>query len=213
MSTIKGITTLSSLRIDPVKHNQAINGFYLPQLTVAQRNAIPFNANPTKSILRGGALIFTTDAVGAAPNQSGITQLYQRNGWGAIFTTTTAATGAGLANGSSPFGLPSGELGNVEAGGNDEPGFIYYDSTVDSRRPFRARNGTQWTTLFASFTAATGEGLSAGYSLLSVPHGPRADVETAAGNPNNHPGFIYWDTTNNVFRARGNAAWGTLALT
>ena len=96
MSKIKGITTLSSLRIDPVKHNQAINGFYPPQLTTAQRDAIP-----TPSVLRGGALIFTTDAGGA-----GITQLYQRNGWGAIFTTTTVATGEGLGNGSSPFGLP-----------------------------------------------------------------------------------------------------------
>jgi hypothetical protein len=206
MSKIKAITTLTSLRINPSDNNQAINGFYLPQLTVAQRNAIP-----SPSILRGGALIFTTDAVAPAPNPIGITQLYQRNGWGTIFTTTTTATGEGLANGSSPFGLPTGELATVEAGPNNAvPGFVYYNSTPNDLKPFRARNATAWTTLFASLTTATGEGLVAGSSVLSIPIGTPNPVET--GGNNDQRAFIYYDSDNDRWRGRTNAGWVTFTV-
>jgi hypothetical protein len=145
MSTIKGITTLSSLRIDAIdKKNQTINGFYLPQLTVIRRNDILFNANPTKSILREGALIFTTNTPGAAPNTTfGITQIYHRGGWGGVFTSPTTATGVGLEAGSSMLRAPNGPAADVEDPENEQVGVIYYDTTAGA---YRGRTAAGWVT-------------------------------------------------------------------
>lgn len=51
----KQITTLSSLDIAP-KDGDLNLGFYLPRMTIAERNAIPL------SFLRRGCLIYITDA-------------------------------------------------------------------------------------------------------------------------------------------------------
>ena len=75
------ITKLSSLDISPDPHNKN-NGFYVPQVTTAQRDAIPGNT------IRNGGIIYNSDLR--------FFQVYQDNAWKNLNTSLDNASGAGL---------------------------------------------------------------------------------------------------------------------
>jgi len=73
--TKPAITTLSALNIVPSSTSKN-NGVYFPQITLAQKNAIPAN------LLRNGCVVYQTDDAGA-----NTLQLYANGAW----VTITAA--------------------------------------------------------------------------------------------------------------------------
>jgi len=87
------------------------NGFYAPQLTTAQRDAITAS---------DGAIIYNTDTL--------LFQVSQNAAWNTL-TSSSTAIGAGLVAGSSPVFIPSGAKAAVEVPANAINGFIYYDTT------------------------------------------------------------------------------------
>jgi hypothetical protein len=109
------------------------NGFYAPQLTTAQRDAIPAGT------LTNSAIIYNTTL--------NVFQSYQTIGansvWVNLSATTSAATGVGLVNG-TPWTLPSGTLAQVEVPGNQIDGFIYYRTDGDI---IRIRVAGAWRTI------------------------------------------------------------------
>jgi hypothetical protein len=109
------------------------NGFYAPQLTTAQRNAIPAGT------LTNSAIIYNTTL--------NVFQSYQTIGAGSVWVnlsaTTSVATGVGLVNG-TPWTLPSGQQGQVEVPGNEINGFIYYRTDGDT---IRIRVAGAWRTI------------------------------------------------------------------
>jgi hypothetical protein len=112
------------------------NGFYAPQLTTAQRDAIPAGT------LTNSAIIYNTTL--------NVFQSYQTIGansvWVNLSATTSAATGVGLVNG-TPWTLPSGTGGAVEVGANEINGFIYYRTDGDT---IRIRVAGAWRTIAAA---------------------------------------------------------------
>lgn len=147
-----------------------------------------------------GMIVYQTDI--------GLFKIYQTPAsgaaWSIIYANVSAATGVGLVAGNSPYSLPSGTSAAVEVAGNQVNGFIYYNTTLTNPRAYI--NGA-WTTLYTNVTAATGVGLTAGSGAFGLPTGTRSAVEVAE---NQVAGFMYYDTTNNVFRVRTNAAWQTV---
>ena len=125
------ITKLSSLDISPDLHNKN-NGFYAPQLTTAQRDAIPSNT------IRNGGIIYNSDLR--------FFQVYQDNTWKNLNTSLDNASGAGL-NG-APLLIPTGAEADVEVAGNEVQGFIYYDTT---NNVLKLRDNAAWKTI--AFTA------------------------------------------------------------
>ena len=111
------------------------NGFYAPQLTTAQRNAIPAGT------LTNSAIIYNTTL--------NVFQSYQTIGansvWVNLSATTSAATGVGLING-TPWTLPSGTQANVEVPANEINGFIYYRTDGNT---IRIRVNGAWATIAA----------------------------------------------------------------
>lgn len=125
------ITKLSSLDISPDPHNKN-NGFYVPQVTTAQRNAIPGNT------IRNGGIIYNSNLR--------FFQVYQDNAWKNLNTSLNNASGAGL-NG-APLLIPTGAEADVEVAGNEVQGFIYYDTT---NNVLKLRDNAAWKTI--AFTA------------------------------------------------------------
>ena len=124
--------------------------------------------------------------------------------WMTIFSVaTTNASGASLTNG-SPFVFPSGQRNAVETvTANEVEGFIYYDTTYNVIRGYIH---TSWMTIFAVYTNTAGANLNTG-SAVVFPSGARDDIEIVLNQTN---GFTYYDTSNNVLRARINGAWTTV---
>ena len=125
------ITKLSSLDISPDPHNKN-NGFYVPQVTTAQRDAIPVGT------IRNGGIIYNSDLR--------FFQVYQDNAWKNLNTSLDNASGAGL-NG-APLLIPTGAEDDVEVAGNEVQGFIYYDTT---NNVLKLRDNAAWKTI--AFTA------------------------------------------------------------
>ena len=105
------------------------NGFYAPQLTTAQRDAIP------ATTLVNGAIIYNT-----ATNTF---QNYTNGAWNNL-NSSVATAGVGLVAGSSPAILPSGTAVAVEVAANEIAGFIYYNTTANT---FKARTNAAWVTV------------------------------------------------------------------
>jgi len=87
------------------------NGFYAPQLTTVQRDAITAS---------NGAIIYNTDTL--------LFQVRQNATWNTL-TSSSTAIGTGLVAGSSPVLIPSGTEAAVEVAANEVNGFTYYDTT------------------------------------------------------------------------------------
>ena len=99
------------------------NGFYAPQLTTVQRDAITAS---------NGAIIYNTDTL--------LFQVRQNATWNTL-TSSSTAIGTGLVAGSSPVLIPSGTKAAVEVALNEVNGFTYYDTTNDV---LTARIGGAW---------------------------------------------------------------------
>lgn len=99
------ITTLTNLRIKPSKRNPS-NGFYPPQLTTAQRDAIPISPE------NAGCIIYNTSV--------GTDQALINNKWVDIASSTGNAYVTG----------PAGAIDNAVVTFNGTTGSIVQDSTV-----------------------------------------------------------------------------------
>lgn len=89
---------------------------------------------------------------------------------------------------------------------NNADGTTFYNNTNDRYQGIRGANadGTKKVVDFYTIpTTEAGAGLTFGIPFI-LPSGTRVAVEVAA---NEIPGFIYYDTTNNVLRLRTNVAW------
>ena len=105
------------------------NGFYAPQLTTVQRDAIP------AATIVNGAIIYNTT--------TNTFQNYTNGVWNNL-NSSVATAGVGLVAGSSPVILPSGPDAQVEVGANAIAGFIYYGATSDT---IRLRQNGAWVTV------------------------------------------------------------------
>lgn len=105
------------------------NGFYAPQLTAAQRDAIP------AATLVNGAVIYNTT--------TNTFQNYTNGVWNNL-NSSVATAGVGLVAGSSPVILPSGADAQVEVGANEINGFIYNGTTSNTTR---LRQNGAWVTV------------------------------------------------------------------
>ncbi len=123
------ITRVPNLAIAPVSSNKN-NGLYAPQLTTAQRDAIP------AATLANGAIIYNTSV--------NLFQSYQNGAWYTLTMSPTTVTGVGLAAGSAPFILPSGAAAAVEVPANQVAGFMYYNTTVNT---VKLRTNAAWVTV------------------------------------------------------------------
>ena len=105
------------------------NGFYAPQLTTVQRDAIP------AATIVNGAIIYNTT-----------TNTFQNyiNGFWNNLNSSVATAGEGLVAGSSPVILPSGADVAVEVLENEIDGFIYYGTTSNTTR---LRQNGAWVTV------------------------------------------------------------------
>jgi hypothetical protein len=122
------ITRVSSLAITPSSTNKN-NGFYAPQLTTVQRDAIP------ASTLTNGAIIYNTT--------TNTFQNYTNGAWNNL-NSSVATAGVGLVAGSSPVILPSGASADVEVPANNITGFMYYNTTANT---FKVRTNAAWLTV------------------------------------------------------------------
>jgi hypothetical protein len=130
---LPAITRVSGLAVTPTSSNKN-NGFYAPQLTTAQRDAIP------TATLVNGAIIYNTNL--------NTFQSYQVINGASIWlslsaASTSTATGVALTTG-TPFTLPSGPRAGVEVAANQVNGFMYYDAT---NNVVRARQNGAWATV------------------------------------------------------------------
>jgi len=123
------ITRVPNLAITPVSTNKN-NGLYAPQLTTAQRDAIP------AATLVNGAIIYNTSI--------NLFQSYQNGAWYTLTTSPTTVTGVGLVAGSAPFILPSGTAAAVEVAANQVAGFMYYNTTANT---VKLRTNAAWVTV------------------------------------------------------------------
>ena len=105
------------------------NGFYAPQLTTVQRDAIP------AATIVNGAIIYNTT--------TNTFQNYTNGVWNNL-NSSVATAGVGLVAGSSPVILPSGTAVAVEVVANEIAGFIYYNTTANT---FKARTNAAWVTV------------------------------------------------------------------
>lgn len=105
------------------------NGFYAPQLTTVQRNAIP------ATTLVNGAIIYNTT--------TNTFQNYTNGVWNNL-NSSVATAGVGLVAGSSPVILPSGADAAVEVPANQINGFIYNGTTSNTTR---LRQNGAWVTV------------------------------------------------------------------
>ena len=105
------------------------NGFYAPQLTTVQRDAIP------AATLVNGAVVYNTT--------TNTFQNYTNGVWNNL-NSSVATAGVGLVAGSSPVILPSGASAAVEVAANEIAGFIYYNTTLNT---FKARTNAAWVTV------------------------------------------------------------------
>lgn len=121
------ITKLSSLDITPDPQNKN-NGFYVPQLTTAQRDAIP------SKTVRNGGVVYNSDLK--------LFQVYQDNAWQNLNISLATASGVGI-NG-TPLIIPTGADGDVEVAGNEVQGFIYYDT---NNNVLKLRDNAAWKTI------------------------------------------------------------------
>lgn len=88
---------------------------------------------------------------------------------------------------------------------NNVDGTTFYNNTKDRYQGIKGANadGTKKVVDFFT-TTSTNAGTGLNGVPLILPSGTNAAVEVEA---NEIPGFIYYDTTNNVLRLRTNAAW------
>ena len=105
------------------------NGFYAPQLTTVQRDAIP------AATIVNGAIIYNTT--------TNTFQNYTNGVWNNL-NSSVATAGVGLVAGSSPVILPSGARAAVELVENEIAGFTYYDTTNNVTR---TRDNAAWLTI------------------------------------------------------------------
>jgi hypothetical protein len=176
----------------PFYQTTNVDGVFIVTV-VADENALP---DPAAE----GMLVYQNDI--------NALKVYQGAAWAIIYGNISAATGTGLTAGNNPFTLPSGTSAAVEdvGAGNLVNGFVYNNTTANN---VRGRVNGAWTTILSTTSAATGTGLAAGNTPVTLPSGTRAAVEdVGAGNLVN--GFIYYDSTNNVLRSRVNGAWVTV---
>lgn len=89
------------------------NGFYAPQLSTVQRDAITVS---------NGAIIYNTTTL--------LFQVHKNGAWNTL-TSSSIDVGTGLVAGSSPVIIPSGPKAAVEVAENRIDGFMYYDTTND----------------------------------------------------------------------------------
>ncbi len=144
MSDLSNITSLTGLTIESdqtLGTNNPNATFAIPNLTAAQiaklENVMPYvptNGAPAVTIKPGTEIFNIT---------TGFSQVFQKGVWQNISTTSSAATGVGLTNG-TPFTLPSGEGANVEVAGNQVNGFMYYNLTSTT---IRAWVNDEWVTI------------------------------------------------------------------
>ena len=122
------ITRVSNLAVTPSSTNKN-NGFYAPQLTTAQRDAIP------AATLVNGAVIYNTT--------TNTFQNYTNGVWNNL-NSSVATAGVGLVAGSSPVILPSGASADVEVAANQIAGFMYYNTTANT---VKVRTNAAWVTV------------------------------------------------------------------
>lgn len=120
------ITKLSALDITPDPNNPN-NGFYVPELTTEQRDAIPSDT------LRNGLIIYNSHL--------NMFQVRMNAEWYHLNVSVPAPNGIAGVNG-SPLILPTGERADVEVAENEITGFIYFDTTNEV---VRIRTATEWT--------------------------------------------------------------------
>jgi hypothetical protein len=225
--TYPSITTLSALSIVPSTTNPN-NGFYPPNLTQTQINAIPANTvqyggivyNSTTGFLQtytsgdawvnleltGGAagdVVVSSHAINPVTNVTGT--IYYNTADNVFVARTTAAwetlyqTTDALGNLVVPVVANAAALPAAPANG-----MIVYQTDLAL---FKVYNGA-WNTLVASSSAATGVGLTNG-APLTIPSGPSGSVEVAA---NQVSGFLYYNTTVPNLRIWFNGAWATVTV-
>lgn len=83
-------------------------------------------------------------------------------------------------------------------------GAIIYNTTT---LLFEIHQNGEWSTL-TSASVDVGAGLDAGSPPVVIPSGPKDEVEVAANELN---GFIYYDTTDTLLKARLNDVWRVIA--
>lgn len=181
------ITRVSSMVVDP---NYNINlptdvitsqGLYVPQLTTTQITAI------TTPTLQNGAVVYNTS--------TNTFQVYQNGTWVALYSTTNLS-----GNLIVPIVANAGALPAAPANG-----MIVYQTDIGAFKVYQTNaSGAGWAIMYNNISTATGAGLAAGDNPFTLPDAARAGVEVVGNQVN---GFMYYDTTNNVIRARVNGAW------
>jgi hypothetical protein len=128
--------------------------------------------------------------------------------WNILFSSTSAATGVALTNG-TPITLPSGPAATVEVAANQVVGFEYYNTAGTATQPVghRAYVGTAWQSVYTNISAVSGVGLAANNNPFLLPQGTAAAVEVAA---NQVVGFMYFNTTANTVKYWDSATWKTV---
>lgn len=222
------ITRVPNLAITPVSTNKN-NGLYAPQLTTAQITAIPaatavnggivYNTSTnTFQVYQNAAWTnLTTGATNAliAPNLTTAARPNPASN-GMIYYDTTTTEFTAYLNGAWVALYPTTNLlGNlvvpVVANAGALPaapaaGMIVYQTDIGA---FKVYQNGAWAIMYNNTSAATGVGLTAGNNPFTLSSGTRAAVEVAGNQIN---GFMYYDTTNNVIRARVNALWVTVTV-
>ena len=152
MSDLSNITSLTALTIESdqkIGTNNPNATFAIPNLTAAQiaklKNVTPYV--PANGV--GVAAVTVKPGTEIFNITTGFSQIFQKGVWQNILTTSSAATGVGLTNG-TPFTLPSGPNAGVEVEveGNEVNGFMYYNVNSGTIRAYA--NGA-WGTI--TFTA------------------------------------------------------------
>ena len=143
MADLSNITNLSGLTITSDQTTGSNNHgatFAVSSVTNAQRdrlqNVTPYVVNGVTVKIKPGTRIFNITL--------GVPQVFRNGGWETEFSVNTAATGAGLTNG-TPFVYPSGPAGNIEnVVANQVNGFTYYDTTSNT---LKTRINGAWRTV------------------------------------------------------------------
>lgn len=119
------ITKLTALEITGDPHSN-INGFFVPQLSNAQRDSLPSN------IIKDGMLHYNTDAQRLETREHG--QWYVIN-----VSVPTPSNAPGIHG--APLILPTGARVDVEVPANEIIGFMYYDTSSNT---VRVRTAVEW---------------------------------------------------------------------
>lgn len=185
------ITRVSSMVVDPnynINLSTDVNtsqGFYVPQLTTAQINAI---AAPT---LQNGGLVYNTT--------TNTFQAYEGGAWTNLSTGAVNALEApAVANAAALPAVPVN-------------GMIVYQTDIGLFKIYQTPpDGAGWSAIYANVSVATGVGLVAGNSPYSLPSGTLAAVEVAGNQVN---GFAYYNTTGTNVRGYFHGVWTTIETT